>query len=434
MTKNSIAVVIPTMWRMPEFENYLAEYADNDDIEQIIVIDNDYAQRPKSLVLQHPKITLVCYAKNIYVNPAWNEGYYRSKSDILCLLNDDIHVDGSIFKFMSQLDFAEIDIIGVHLKGSVDNYHIVKHPDQKEELIRLNVDKTQPIGGQSYAFGVCMFMPRSRYKVIPSLYQIWYGDDYLIQNCKNIYTLKTSKITGEISKTIVNFDKNSDIHRRMQLDSHNAFSYNHFLNVQNWDLVKSYAKKSTTKKTIKSDLLDAQYRLACKTRSDINENLPLLYELAKDCSHVTEFGVRKGMSTRAFLNSNVVLRSFDISLDAEVNQLFNHAKELGKDVEYIQADVRKITIEDTDLLFIDTWHIYEQLKLELDLHANHAKKYIVFHDTYTYGLSGENGKDRRGLLSAIIEFVIKYPEWKFKIYRTNNNGMTVLERRNYEQI
>jgi hypothetical protein len=86
-----------------------------------------------------------------------------------------------------------------------------------------------------------MFIKRSSYRVIPSLYKIWYGDDYLIQKCKNIYALKTSKIKGEISKTITAFDKDSDIQKRIELDSKNAYKF--FYPAKNWDLVQSYALK-----------------------------------------------------------------------------------------------------------------------------------------------------------------------------------------------
>lgn len=243
MIKNSIDVVIPTMWRHREFAEYLERYQTYDNINHIYIIDNDHLRCPKHLSTTD-NTTRVWYGRNIYVNPAWNEGYYRSRADILCLLNDDIWVESAIFDYMSELDFSEIDLIGVHLRGSVDNYHIVEHPDRQEELIRLNVNKTQPIGGQSYAFGVCMFIPRARYRVIPSLYQIWFGDDYLIQRARNIYTLKTSRIHGEISKTIVEFDKASDVQRRIELDAHNAYRFNHFLNGRNWDLVQQTITKS----------------------------------------------------------------------------------------------------------------------------------------------------------------------------------------------
>lgn len=240
---NTINITIPTMWKEENLPVYLEQYCDSKFVQKIILIDNNYRERPKAEILKHEKIELVNYGRNIYVNPAWNEGYYRSNSDVLSILNDDICIDDSIFEFMANLDFTDIDIIGVHLKGSVDNYHIVDHPDRKEELIRLSVNKHKPIGGQSYAFGVCLFVKRSSYRIIPSLYKIWYGDDYLIQRSKNIYTLKTSKIKGEISKTIVSYEKDSDIQKRIILDSKNAFRFNHFLNVKNWDLVEQWANK-----------------------------------------------------------------------------------------------------------------------------------------------------------------------------------------------
>ena len=425
---NTLDIVTPTMWRGVGFIEQLKEYCSCDSVKNIFLIDNDKSKRPKDLILQHPKIKIICYDKNIFVNPAWNEGYYRSKADVICFLNDDIQVDTKIFDDVTELDFTDIDIIGVHLKGSVDNYHIVNHLDNKEELIRLNVDKNQPIGGQAYAFGVCMFIKRTSYKVIPGLYQIWYGDDYLIQNNKNIFALKTSKIKGEISKTIVDLTKNKkgEVQKRIDLDTKNAYKFNHFRNAKNWDILKNKMPKEE-KNTIS---LHNEYEWARKNPSDINENVHILYDLAKECTHVTEMGVRTGVSTRALLNSDVELISYDLFLDKYVSQLFDTARKSGKNVNYIKADVLEVDIQETDMLFIDTLHVYEQLKKELNRHANKVKKYIAFHDTYTFGLRGEDGKDKKGLLSAIIEFLIENKNWKFKIYKTNNNGFTVLERVN----
>jgi len=233
-------VVIATMWREPRLTEYLSHYCGYENVNNIYIIDNDKSARPEHKILNHEKINLISYGRNIYVNPAMNEGYYRTKTEVITFLNDDVFVEEDIFKFMSIQNFSNIDVVGVHLKGSVDNYHIVEHPDKKEELIKLNVDKTQPIGGQAYAFGVVMFMKRSSYRIIPSLYQIWYGDDYLIQRCENVYVLKTSKVHGEISKTIVNLEKEgySDIKNRINLDTRNAYKYNHFRNVRNWDIIR----------------------------------------------------------------------------------------------------------------------------------------------------------------------------------------------------
>jgi hypothetical protein len=405
------------MWKDDKTLGRLKQYCNEKSVNKVIVIDNDKKNRPVDEIFQHPKLELVCYGTNIYVNPAWNEGYYRSKADIMCLLNDDISVDMELFRHITNTDMTNIDLIGVHLKGTVDNYNITDHEDTTNELFRLKIDKSKPIGGQSYAFGVCMFIKRSSYQIIPSLYQIWFGDDYLVQRCENVYCLKTSMIKGEISKTIVSLKGNKAVNDRIELDRANAYKFNHFMNGKNWDIVKK-----------PNNIFENEYQLAQKTPSDINENLHILYELAKECNHVTEMGVRTGVSTRAFLNTDATLVSYDIQMNPDVHKLFATAKSNGKKASYIKADVLKLEIEETDLLFIDTYHVYKQLKEELRIHADKARKYIAFHDTYTFGLVGEDGREKNGLLSAVIEFMLENPNWKFKTYKTNNNGLLVIER------
>ena len=78
----------------------------------------------------------------------------------------------------------------------------------------------------------------------------------------------------------------------------------------------------------------------------------------------------------------------------------------------------KLEIEQTDLLFIDTDHTYEQCSKELKMHGHKVNKYLMFHDTT---LCVELNK-------AISEFIEATKEWKIKEVLTNNNGLTVLER------
>ena len=241
---NTIDIVIPTMWCDENFIDYLEKYCSYANVNQIYLIDNQKQKRPNKEIINHPKIKIICHNKNIYVNPAWNEGYYRSSADIICLLNDDVFVEEELFDYVKNLDITEIDIIGSYLKGTIDNYHINSSHYNSIELTKLNLNKKQPIGSQSYAFGVCMFIKKSSYKVIPSLYKIWYGDDYLVQNCNNVYAFKTNKIHGRISKTLTNLDKNFSIQTRIDLDTHNAYTYNHFQNSQNWDILKSKVKNN----------------------------------------------------------------------------------------------------------------------------------------------------------------------------------------------
>jgi hypothetical protein len=95
---------------------------------------------------------------------------------------------------------------------------------------------------------------------------------------------------------------------------------------------------------------------------------------------------------------------------------------------FCQADVLQVEVEETDLLFIDTWHVYEQLKQELALHAARVRKYLVFHDTSTYGQVGE-AAGSRGIWPAIQEFLQNNPQWSLHSHAANNNGLTILVRR-----
>lgn len=186
-------------------------------------------------------------------------------------------------------------------------------------------------------------------------------------------------------------------------------------------------------------IIEEEFTRECNTFSDINEHLPRLYELGMEVETITEFGTRSGRSTRAFLRSTAnKIRAYDIHLVEHVETLFVHARNAGKDAQYIKGDTRKIEIEECDLLFIDTWHANKQLEAELRRHGNKAKKYIAFHDTHTYAVRDEkvdwqnyekqHSIPGEGLLPAIIDFLIDNRHWRFKEHRTNNNGLTILER------
>lgn len=430
-----IDVVIPTMWMCKDFDKALSIYTDHDQIHKIIIIDNCDKKRPDYAVLDHPKIKLISYGRNIYVNPAWNEGYLNSSSKIIAIINDDINVSHSVFDMILEFDLKPGDLIGVNLRGCQDNYKIDEHIETPEKIVKLNYNEKNSIGGQSWAFGICMFMLRESYSIIPQLYQIWYGDDYLAQHASAVYSINSNKIKGKISETLKQFkDPDDEISKRIELDSKNLLRFNDFKNKENWDIPKNIISmyesqrfQKTNFTVSKKSMLELEYDWAIKNPSDINENVSVLYDLAKECRTVVEMGVRTGVSTRAFLNTDVKLLSFDFELDQKVQKLFNYAKNQGKDVQYIENNVLDIEVDDCDLLFIDTLHTYDQLKQELNLHGNKAKKYIVFHDTYTFGLKDEIGNGKKGLMTAIIEFMIDNPNWIFYIHKTNNNGLTVLK-------
>jgi hypothetical protein len=427
-----IDIVIPTMWMSTELESALKTYVQCQHVNSIIIVDNARQSRPSWDTLEHQKIQLISYGRNIYVNPAWNEGCQRSTAKILAIINDDIQVSSDVFNMVISFGLRPGDLVGVNLRGRQDNYRIDDVIDTQEEIVELNYDPLSPIGGQAWAFGICMFMLRESYHMIPSLYQVWYGDDYLAQHATRVYAINSDRIKGKISETLKKFnDPNSDVSKRIELDSKNLIRFDHFKNAKNWDIPHNMIEmyQQQRKELVQQkNIFETEYQRARQTASDINQNVHILYELAKQCNTVVEMGVRTGVSTRAFLNTDAALLSFDVTLDPTVQQLFDTAQSQGKNVQYIRANVLDIDIDPCDLLFIDTLHTYQQLSQELALHGNRAQKFLVFHDTHTFGLQGEDGRDRQGLLSAIIEFLISNPHWRFSIYKTNNNGLTVLER------
>ncbi len=193
--------------------------------------------------------------------------------------------------------------------------------------------------------------------------------------------------------------------------------------------------------TITTQKVLDKYNGFCKQPSDINEHLPVLAKLAVECDHVTEMGVRAVVSTWALILGNPeVLRCYDIHKNRNIEEAIVEALAASIDMKFIEADVLKVEIEETDMLFIDTLHQYSQLKKELALHAKKVKKYLAFHDVETYGVNGEPAewqtpeimknyvKGDKGIMYAITEFMSENKEWKVKAHYKNNNGLLVLEK------
>ena len=173
------------------------------------------------------------------------------------------------------------------------------------------------------------------------------------------------------------------------------------------------------------------YEGMCNTPSDINEHLPTLKRYAEECEHITEMGVRWVVSTYALLMGKPTkMISYDIN-SIHWDVIRDMVKE-DTDFSFQCANTLDLEIEETDLLFIDTLHNYNQLKGELKLHGNKSKKYIIFHDTTSFEWIGESyeGKvDEKGLWYAIEEFLEENSHWELHERFTNNNGLTILKRK-----
>lgn len=165
--------------------------------------------------------------------------------------------------------------------------------------------------------------------------------------------------------------------------------------------------------------------------SDICEHMPTLQKYGSMCSHITEFGARHGSSTIALILAKAqYFISYDISITDNINILLNLSKSNNINFNFKQQNViaSDFVIDETDLLFIDTLHTYNQLKVELNRHSSQVKKYIIIHDTETFKHRGEDRNNEKGLMDAIGEFINKNNVWVIEKIFTNNNGLTILKR------
>lgn len=177
------------------------------------------------------------------------------------------------------------------------------------------------------------------------------------------------------------------------------------------------------------------YKQKVNTASDINEHLPTLYKYALECEIIAEFGVRDVVSSYAFALANPKkLICLDIVNNQNINNFLILCKQENINVVFYNENTLTFDLqEDVDLLFIDTLHSFKQLSLELERHNNKVKKYIILHDTISFGHTNEDDRqsgDNCGLVPAVINFLKQNKNWKEEVTYKNNNGLTILKRIN----
>jgi len=194
--------------------------------------------------------------------------------------------------------------------------------------------------------------------------------------------------------------------------------------------------------------MEKKYNELCNIPSDINEHLPTLYKYACECESILELGVRGCVSSWAFLMGKPKLLIMNDLTECDVKYFTLVAKRTHTRIKTIWKSDLLIHIDKpVDLVFIDTYHIYGQLKRELAKFAPLCNKYIIMHDTQIDGVNGEcirnmwnpktmaeitgipEEEHKKGLQQAIHEFLAINSEWEIHEVFTNNNGLTILKRK-----
>jgi beta-1,4-mannosyl-glycoprotein beta-1,4-N-acetylglucosaminyltransferase len=398
-----MSIVVPTMWKYDGFVGFLKRLVDYHSVGEIILINNQNQLTPSDDILKHKKIKIFDFGKNIFVNPAWNLGVEQSQYDDICIMNDDIEFD------LNLIDRAIDFLTPETLLGLCPGVTKFNQPPVTDKSIKFE----KYVNQHMFGFGCLMFVQKKNWIPIPAGLEIYYGDNWLIETMRSrfdrvflITDLDFFTPYASTTKTLENKD--------------------HILNKENEIYNKEIQLFNITPQEAKSSL-ENEYNVYCQVVTDIYQHLPLMRTLANECEDIIEMGVRTGVSSRAFLSSDAKkITSYDIDVNADVDKLFMLARKAGKDASYIKADVLNLKIDPVDLLFIDTDHTYVQLSQELALHGNKAKKYIVFHDTHTFGINYKIND--LGLLPAILEFLVRNKHWTVHYHTVNNNGLTVLKR------
>ena len=227
--------------------------------------------------------------------------------------------------------------------------------------------------------------------------------------------------------------------------------YTNILKSQNYFL--DYKQKTDL------DYVKDKYENLCKVignhNIDIYEHLPTLYKYASECESIFETGVRGVISSWSFayglLNNGKERKQLFMNDISKCNnmELLEKTKNTTLKIDYEWINNLELKVKQNyDIVFIDTWHIYGQLKRELANLSKFTNKYIIMHDTTVdeiYGETIRNGWNAEqqsidsgfpieeikcGLWKAIEEFLVDNSEWKIKERYYNNNGLTILEKIN----
>ena len=144
------------------------------------------------------------------------------------------------------------------------------------------------------------------------------------------------------------------------------------------------------------NIVENKFQIHSNSSSDINEHLPTLSKYASECESVFETGVRGCVSSWAFArgllqNSSSNKRLFLNDIDVcDITELLCATKSLPIQIQFEWKNNLELDLsENFDLTFIDTWHVYGQLKRELQKFAPITNKYIIMHDTTVDEWQGE---------------------------------------------
>lgn len=163
------SVIVPTMWRESEqFVKFVDILCNHESVGEIIIINNDNTRTPQGL--QHPKVRMYDFGRNIYVNPAWNFGVEQARYSHICIVNDDVVFDTDVFERLQDLMTEDTGLFG--LCPGVDVF-------EQPPVTTKTIDILPWTGQHTYGYGCLFFFNKSVWSPIPQGLDIYFGDNYI---------------------------------------------------------------------------------------------------------------------------------------------------------------------------------------------------------------------------------------------------------------
>ncbi len=125
------------------------------------------------------KLTVITPEENLFVNPSWNLGVAKAKTEIVALLNDDIILPENYCGDVASSMSSEMGIVGVNGMGIEPLPETFCHP-QKENIY------LEPTNFMDDYYGIAMFFFKEAYNRIPDEIKIVYGDSWIFTHCQRM--------------------------------------------------------------------------------------------------------------------------------------------------------------------------------------------------------------------------------------------------------
>lgn len=183
----------------------------------------------------------------------------------------------------------------------------------------------------------------------------------------------------------------------------------------------SYKKQSINYSRIIMGSLEEEYKKMAEGEhgNPMGAYIYVLRRLSEGVEHITELGTGHFCSTRGFMASKPKkMVGIDIKKQIQADSIIQLAKNNGIDYEFIEADSISLSIEETDILLVDSKHTYAHALKEMNKHSSKTKKYIIIHDTLM-----------EEILKAINDFLKQNNLWEMYEAHLYTTHLHVLKRR-----